>query len=109
MDRFKNTLLVILAFSTVALAIGQYNTAHVIAQAIESVKVVNKREEVVPVVQVSQWEYKTASCIGAQPDCYAGQFIAVGLQGWELVSLSRGPAGPGNNYTWDFVFKRPRL
>lgn len=108
MNRFKNVLLATIALSLVALAIGQYFTARVIAGAQESVYVANTRIQPVPVVQVTQWEYSVASCTGPNLNC--ASFTAAGLQGWELVTVSRGPAGGNTDlFTWDFVFKRPKL
>ena len=93
MNRFKNILLVITALSLVVLAIGQYQTRRVIAGS-------------VPVVQVTKWEYKVDSCTG--PNLHCANFMLAGLQGWELVTVSRGPE-KGTQFTWEFVFKRPKL
>lgn len=107
MDRVKNFLLASIALSVVALAIGQYQTSRVIAGAQESIFVVNTRRQPVPVVQVTQWEYKTAFCVGSRPDCYR-HFTSDGTQGWELVAVISAEANPGAHLTWDFIFKRPK-
>lgn len=106
MNRFKNVLLAVIALSLVALAIGQYFTARVIAGAQESVYVANTRIQPVPVVQVTQWEYSVGSCTGLNLHC--ANFTAAGAQGWELVTISRGPE-KGSVYNWEFVFKKPKL
>ena len=106
MNRVKDTLLVVLAVSTVALALVQYNTERVIAQAVQGITVLNQRTQPVPVVQVSKWEYRTDSCNGLTPECL--QLSGTGLQGWELVAVSRGPSTPGSLSNWVFVFKRPK-
>ena len=107
MNRFKNVLLTVIALSLVALAIGQYFTARVVAGAQESVYVANTRIQPVPVVQTTQWEYSVGYCTGTNLNC--ASFTAAGLQGWELVTVSRGPAGGNTNlFTWDYVFKRPK-
>ena len=83
--------------------------SHAIAQANQNVKVVNQKTDAIPVIQVSRWEYTTASCIGARPSCLGGQITTVGEAGWELVSVIRGPATDSVNYHWDFIFKRPKV
>ena len=103
MNRFKNVLLVTMTVALVALAIGQYRVA---ADANENVYVVNSKDMPVPVVQVTKWEYRVDSCTGQNPNCFG--FTLAGQQGWELVTVSRGPER-GTLFTWDFVFKRPRL
>jgi hypothetical protein len=109
MNRLKDLLLLSLGFTAIALAIGLNNIGHAIAQANQNVKVVNQRTDPVPVVQVSRWEYTTASCTGSRPNCLGGQITEVGEAGWELVSVIRGPATDSVNYYWDFVFKRSKV
>ena len=108
MNRLKDLLLVSLGFTAIVLALGLNNMSHAIAQANQNVKVVNKKADAIPVVQFSQWEYMTASCIGVRPSCLGGQLTSAGTDGWELVSAIRGPATDSVNYHWDFVFKRPK-
>ena len=109
MNKLKDTLLVILALSVIGLAISQYYTGRVIAESLQQqVYVINRKGEPVPVVQTSQWEYKTTVCTGTRSSCYA-TFTANGLQGWELVLISPPYEQTGTNSTWDFVFKRPKL
>lgn len=109
MNRLKDLLLVGLGFIAIALALGVNNTSHAIAQGNQNVKVVNQRTDAIPVVQVSRWEYATASCMGAQPSCLSDQLTSMGQAGWELVSVMRGPATDSVNCHWDFVFKRPKI
>lgn len=109
MNRFKDLLLVSLGFTAIVLAFGLNNMSHAVAQANQNVKVVNQKADAIPVVQFSQWEYMTASCIGAQPSCLSSQLTSAGNNGWELVSVIRGPATDRINYHWDFVLKRPKI
>lgn len=106
MNRLKNLVVVTLALAVVALAISQYHTARVVAGAEENVYVVNAREMPVPVVQVTKWEYKVESCTGSSLSC--ANLTLAGLQGFELVAVSRGPE-KGTLFTWELVFKRPKL
>jgi hypothetical protein len=69
MNRLKDLLLLSLGFTAIALALGVNNISHAIAQTNQNVKVVNQRTDAIPVVQVSRWEYTTASCIGARANC----------------------------------------
>lgn len=108
MNRLKDLLLVSLGFTAMAMALGLNNMSHAVAQANQNVKVVNQKADAIPVVQFSQWEYTTAWCLGAQPSCLGGQFTSAGKEGWELVSVIRGPATDSINHHWDFVFKRPK-
>ena len=72
MNKLKDTLLVILALSVIGLAISQYHTGRVIAESVQQqVYVINRKAEPVPVMQSSQWEYKTALCTGTRDSCYA--------------------------------------
>jgi hypothetical protein len=105
MNGFKNLLLVTIGLALIALAIGPYFSRQGIADAQESVWVANSRVHPVPVVQVTQWEYKVDTCIGPNLNCYG--FTAAGLHGWELVAVSRGRE-TGTHYTWELVFKRPK-
>ena len=91
MNRIKNTLLVVLSLSVIGLATSQYYTRRVVAHSVAQVN--------------NRWEYKVDSCTGPTPNCYG--FTAAGLQGWELVIVSRG-RDSGGIYNWDFVFKRPK-
>ena len=109
MNRLKDLLLVSLGFTAIVLAFGLNNTSHAVAQANQNVKVVNERTDAIPVVQFSQWEYTTHSCIGIRPSCLGDQLTLAGKAGWELVSIMRGPATDSVNYHWDFVFKRPKI
>ena len=109
MNRLKDLLLVSLGFTAIVLALGLNNMSHAVAQADQNVKVVNQRADAIPVVQFSPWEYTTPSCIGARPSCLSGQLTSAGKDGWELVSVIRGPATDSVNYHWDFVFKRPKI
>jgi archaellum component FlaG (FlaF/FlaG flagellin family) len=49
MNRFKNLLLVTVAFSAVVLAVSLNSVGHVIAQAVQEVRVVNRINQAVPV------------------------------------------------------------
>jgi len=104
----KDLLLVSLGFTAIVLALGLNNMGHAVAQANQNVKVVNQKTDAIPVVQFSQWEYMTHSCLGVGPGCLGGQLTSAGKEGWEVVSVVRGPATDSINYHWDFVFKRPK-
>jgi hypothetical protein len=108
MNRLKDLLLVSLGFTAIGMALGLNNMSHAVAQANQNVKVINQKADAIPVVQFSQWEYTTASCIGAHPSCLGDQLTSTGKAGWELVSVIRGPATDSINHHWDFVFKRPK-
>jgi hypothetical protein len=109
MNRLKDLLLVSLGFTAIGMALGLNNMSHAVAQANQNVKVINQKADAIPVVQFSQWEYTTASCIGGGPSCLGVQLTSVGKDGWELVSVIRGPATDSVNHHWDFVFKRPKI
>lgn len=107
MNRLKDVLLVSLGFTAIVMALGLNNMSHAVAQANQNVKVINEKANAIPVVQFSQWEYTTASCISAGPSC-GDHLASAGKVGWELVSVIQGPATDSINFHWYFVLKRPK-